>query len=159
MAAYGVAVPEPRISLLFDFFVLNQHLRRLLTAGLAKAPLRPDEYAVYSLLFEQGPLTATEMSRRLGMPLTTLLDYLREMDRRAHLRSERHPRDGRARQLALTVAGTSAHRETNAHWEVVRKQLEAGLNVESAEVWKALRALDDAALAALAQVEAEAAAG
>jgi len=139
--------------------VLNQHVRRLLTAGLTDAPLRADEYAVYSLLFELGPLTATEVGRRLGMPLTTVLDYVRQMDARGHLRRERHPRDGRARQVELTIAGVSAHRETHAHWEVVRRRLEEALPMAAEDVRRALQALDQAAIATLAQLDAEAAAG
>ena len=97
--------PGREISLLFDLFVVNQRVRRLLSATLTDVSLRADEYAVYSLLLEQAPLTATEMARRMGMPLTTLLDYLRVMEERRHLRRERHPRDGRAQQLSLTMAG------------------------------------------------------
>jgi DNA-binding MarR family transcriptional regulator len=84
--AYAWAVKQPgrNISLLFDLFVLNQRVRRLLALALADVELRADQYAVYSLLFEQGPLTATEMARRMGMPLTTVLDYLKSMDRRKH---------------------------------------------------------------------------
>jgi len=145
--------PERTISLLFDLFVLNQHVRRLLAAGLAGAPLRADEYAVYSLLFEQGPLTSTDMSRRLGLPLTTLLDYLRAMDERGHLRRRPHPRDGRAQHLALTLKGISAQRRTNAHWELVRAQLEDSLAMPRGEVRRALQALDDAALSALTALE------
>ena len=80
--------------MLFDLFALNQRLRRLLALALADAGLRADEYAVYSLLFDQGPLTATQMAVRMAMPLTTVLDYLRTMDARGHLRRARHPRDG-----------------------------------------------------------------
>ena len=152
-------MPETDISLLFDLFILNQHVRRLLGAGLADAPLKADEYAVYSLLFELGPMTATEMSRRMGMPLTTLLDYLHEAERRGHLRRDRHPRDGRARQVALTIAGVTAHRSTNVHWEVVRRCLEGALTVDRADVRRALQALDAAAVAALAEFDPGAAAG
>ena len=151
--------PEREISLLFDLFVLNQHVRRLLAAGLADAPLRADEYAVYSLLFEQGPLTATEMSGRLGTPLTTLLDYLRAMDARGHLRRDRHPRDGRAQHLSLTMKGVTAHRRTHDHWEVIRRQLEAALPARRDDIRRALQALDDAALAVLANLEARSEAG
>jgi len=152
-------VPETDISLLFDLFILNQHVRRLFAAGLADAPLKADEYAVYSLLFELGPMTATEMSRRTGMPLTTLLDYLHQAEVRGHLRRERHPRDGRARQLALTIAGVTAHRSTNVQWEVVRERLEGALTVERADLRRALQALDAAAVTALAEFEPGAAAG
>jgi DNA-binding MarR family transcriptional regulator len=145
--------PGRRISLLFDLFVLNQRIRRLVAAALADVTLRADEYAVYGLLFEQGPLTATEMARRLGMPLTTLLDYLRAMDARGHLRRQRHPRDGRAQALSLTMAGVTEHQRTNKAWEVMRARLERALTLPPTEVRRALHALDDAVEATLAAFE------
>lgn len=128
-----------------------------MTAALADVGLRADEYAVYSLLFEQAPLTASEMARRMGMPLTTVLDYLRAMDDRRHLRRQRHPRDGRAQQLSLTMAGISEQRRTNRAWEVMRINLEQSLPIPAKDVRRALQALDDAVIAALARHEADAA--
>ncbi len=155
----NVDQPGRRISLLFDLFVLNQHTRRLLGAALAETELRADEYAVYSLLFEQGPLTATEMGRRLGTPLTTLLDYLHSMEARGHLRREPHPRDGRARRLSLTLAGATAQRQTNEAWEVMRIRLEAALRVPQATIREALQALDDAVLKSLEEAEEQSESG
>jgi DNA-binding MarR family transcriptional regulator len=152
-----VKQPGREISLLFDLFVLNQRVRRLMTAALADVGLRADEYAVYSLLLEQAPLTATEMARRMGMPLTTVLDYLRVMDDRRHLRRERHPRDGRAQQLSLTMAGITEQRRTNRAWEVMRVNLERSLPIPVKDARRALQALDDAVRAALARLEADAA--
>ena len=149
--------PARTISLLFDLFVLNQRLRRLLTLALADVALRADEYAVYSLLFEQGPLTATEMARRMGMPLTTALDYLRAMEDRGHLRRDPHPRVGRAQRLSLTLAGTSEQRRTNAAWEVMRVRLERSLPLPARDIRRALQALDDAVMTALNAVESESA--
>jgi DNA-binding MarR family transcriptional regulator len=149
--------PGRNISLLFDLFVLNQRVRRLLTLALSDVALRADEYAVYSLLFEQGPLTATEMARRMGMPLTTLLDYLRAMDARGHLRRDPHPRDGRAQQLSLTMAGTAEQRRTNAAWEVMRVRLERSLPIPARDIRRGLQALDDAVIAALDNLESESA--
>jgi len=136
--------PGRRISLLFDLYVLNQRVRRLVAAALADVPLRADEYAVYGLLFDQGPLTATEMGRRMGMPLTTVLDYLRSMEARGHVRRQRHPRDGRAQEISLTMAGVTEHRQTNKAWEVMRARLERALAISPAEIRRALHALDDA---------------
>jgi len=149
--------PGRNISLLFDLFVLNQRVRRLLSLALAHVALGADEYAVYSLLFEQGPLTATEMARRMGMPLTTLLDYLRAMEGRRHLRRDPHPRDGRAQQLSLTMNGTAEHRRTNAAWEVMRIRLERSLRIPVGDVRRALQALDDAVTSALDDTESQAA--
>ncbi len=149
--------PARNISLLFDLFVLNQRVRRLLTLALADVELRADEYAVYGLLFEQGPLTATEMARRMGMPLTTLLDYLRAMEGRGHLRRDPHPRDGRAQRLSLTLAGTAEHRRTNAAWEVMRARLERSLPLPARDIRRALQALDDAVTTTLDAMESESA--
>lgn len=133
------------ISLLFDFFVTGQRLRRVLTDGLAASRMRPDEYAVYSLLFDKGPLTATEMAEYLAMPLTTVLDYLKEMTAAGHLVRTSHPFDGRAVQVNLSRSGMAAQRRANVHWEIVRRKIEENLTVPIATVRKSLRALDDSA--------------
>jgi DNA-binding MarR family transcriptional regulator len=155
---FEVKEPGRTISLLFDLFVLNQRVRRLVSAALAKVSLRADEYAVYSLLFEQAPLTATEMSRRMAMPLTTVLDYLTAIDERGHLRRERHPHDGRAQQLSLTIAGVTEHRRTNKAWEVMRARLERSLPMSEKAIRQALHAFDDAVAMTLVDFELESAA-
>lgn len=133
------------VSMLFDFFVTAQRLRRALADGLAASGMRPDEYAVYSLLFDEGPLTATEMAEYLGMPVTTVLDYLKEMTSAGHVVRTSHPFDGRAVQISLNRAGLAAQRRAHRHWEVVRKQIEDNLSVPRSRVREALHALDDAA--------------
>ena len=116
---------------------------------MAVSGMRADEYAVYSLLFMHAPLTATEMARQLGLPLSTVLDYLKAIDAAGHLERVPHPGDGRAVQVRLNKRGFAAQRRANAHWEVVRKQIEGSLRMSKADVRAALQALDDAAAAAL----------
>jgi DNA-binding MarR family transcriptional regulator len=137
------------VSLLFDLFVAGQRVRRVLADGMAGSGMRADEYAVYSLLFMHGPLTATEMARQLGLPLSTVLDYLKAIDEAGHLQRIRHPDDGRAVQVALNSRGVAAQSRANVHWEVVRKQVEGSLRMPKGEVRAALQALDDAAAAVL----------
>ena len=137
------------VSLLFDLFVVSQRVRRVLADGMAGAGMRADEYAVYSLLFMHGPLTATEMAAQLGLPLSTTLDYLKALDGAGHLHRTPHPEDGRAVQLALNARGAAAQARANQRWEVVRKQVEGSLRLPKAEVRAALQALDDAAAAAM----------
>lgn len=144
-------IDRPDISLLFDFFVAGQRIRRILSDGMAEAGMRADEYAVYSLLFELGPMTATEMCRSLGMPLSTVLDYLKAMDSAGHLDRGPHPSDGRAVQVGLTAAGIAAQKRANQAWEVVRKAIEGSIQMPIDDVRVALRALDDAAANALAR--------
>ncbi len=132
------------VSLLFDLFVAGQRVRRVLAEGMAGSGMRADEYAVYSLLFMH-----TEMAHQLGLPLSTVLDYLKAIDEAGHLQRIRHPDDGRAVQVALNSRGVAAQARANAHWEVVRKQVEGSLGMPKGQVRAALQALDDAAAAVL----------
>ncbi len=150
---------DRRVSMLFDVFVLNQRLRALLVRALSGCELRPDEYAVYSVLFEHGSLTPTQMAGLMAMPVTTTLDYVRAMSARGHVRRARNPADGRSYMLSLTMEGLSAHRRTNAAWNVAVARLEGALGKPVAEVREALHALDDAAATALVQFDAEQRAG
>jgi DNA-binding MarR family transcriptional regulator len=136
------------VSLLFDLFVVSQRVRRVLADGMAGSGMRADEYAVYSLLFVNGPLTATEMTQQLGLPLSTVLDYVRAIDEAGHLQRVPHPDDGRAVHLALNARGIAAQKRANRHWEVVRKEIEGSLQMPKSQVRAALAALDDAAMAA-----------
>src|SRR5258708_32947947 len=89
------------VSLLFDLFVVRQRVRRVLADGMAGSGMRPDEYAVYSLLIMEGPIPATEMAQQLRLPLLTVLDYIKAIDAAGHLDRGRHPAYGRARQVDL----------------------------------------------------------
>jgi len=138
-------IPEPEISLLFEVFVAGQRLRRVMESALQGAPLRPEEYAIYSLLFECGPLTASQMARFTGLPLTTVLDHLRAMSERGHLRRSRHPSDGRAQQASLTRLGLEAFKETSRAWQPMVQALEARLGDDVGAIRSALRQIAAAA--------------
>jgi DNA-binding MarR family transcriptional regulator len=113
-------------SLLFDVYVLGQRIRQLLAANLGSERLRPEEYAVYSVVFEEEAVSPTAMAGVLSMPLTTVVDYVRQMESRGHGRRVPNPRDGRSYLVVLTAAGRRAHRETNLQFErVYRRFLEA----------------------------------
>src|SRR6185436_16617475 len=87
---------DEHLSILFDVFALGQRVRTLVALAMRDAGLRPDEYAAYSVVFESGPVTMTEMARELGMPVTTAADFVRTMQSRGHLQRDPHPTDSRA---------------------------------------------------------------
>jgi DNA-binding MarR family transcriptional regulator len=153
--APGGTGPQRQISLLFDVFVLNQRLRSLLALALAGSGMRPDEYAVYSLLFETGSLTPTEMAAQMGMPLTTVLDYVRAMKTRGHAVRARNPTDRRSYRLSLSAAGLTAFRRASAAWNRGLARLEPALTIPVEEVRRALQALDDAAAETLERLRTE----
>ncbi len=109
--------PGQHLSILFDVFELAQRVRTLLALALREAGLRADEYAAYSVIFEAGQVTMTEMARTLGMPVTTAADYVRSMLARSHVRKDPNPGDARSYLLALTPAGKRAHRRASACFE------------------------------------------
>ncbi|HEX2680718.1 MAG TPA: hypothetical protein VHQ03_05445 [Candidatus Dormibacteraeota bacterium] len=133
------------ISLLFNFFVTGQRIRRLLGDAMAPSGMKPDEYAVYSLLFEMAPLTATEMAEYLGMPLSTVLDYLKAMDAARHVERVQHPSDGRAVQLRLSSRGLKAQERAHRDFVRVYDELVGSLRLPVDRVKNALAAMDDAA--------------
>ena len=105
-------------SLLFDVFALNQAVGRLLSRAMAGGPLGPRDYALYSAIFELEAVPPTELASRLGMPLTTLMDVLAELERRGHAWRIPNPRDGRSYLVVLTAEGLAAHRGANRRFEV-----------------------------------------
>jgi DNA-binding MarR family transcriptional regulator len=137
-----------RSSLLFDLFAASQQVKTLLTRAMAGAGLRPDEYAVYSGVFEFGPITPTELAHVVGMPPTTLSHYIRHMREVGHLVEQRHPTDGRSRALSLSPGGLAAHRRANRAFEVAYAAFVAHVRNETS-VKAALESVETAARDAL----------
>ena len=101
--------PDHETSLLFDVFVLGQRTRALVAEAMRDAEMRPDEYAAYSVVFEAGPLTQTDLAERLGMAVTTVADYVRTMVERAT-----PPETATSHRSARRVAVADAGRDPGA---------------------------------------------
>jgi DNA-binding MarR family transcriptional regulator len=101
---------ELTLSLLFDLFVANQQVRQLVAASMTDAGMTPDEYAIYSALFEFGALSPTELGRTVGMPPTTVSHYVRTLRERGHVEEEPNAADHRSFRLSLSRSGLAAQR-------------------------------------------------
>ena len=86
-------------------FAVDQQLAALLGQTMRGAALRPGEFAVYSALRLEQPVTPTRLAAVLGMPPTTLSSALRRMSDSGHLRRLPNPTDGRSQLLELTGRG------------------------------------------------------
>ena len=135
-------------SLLFDVFALGQSVGRLLAGAMRDGPLTPNEYAVYSAIFELEAASPTMLAARLGMRLTTFMDQLRAIEGRGHARRVANPTDGRSYRVVLTAAGREAHRAANGAFERADAAFRARLPDGEAPAKAALRAIRDAAEAA-----------
>lgn len=144
-----------RISLLFDLFAVSNRVRVLLRQAMADAGLRPDEYAIYSAVFKVGPLTISELAAVVGMPLTSVSDYVQSMTSRGHARRWANPVDSRSFLVALTDEGLAAHGAARVSFAKVTNRLRRALALPEQEVIRALHALDDAVGQVLTELAAE----
>jgi DNA-binding MarR family transcriptional regulator len=135
-------------SLVYEVFVLGQAVKRLLDGAMADGPLRPEDYAVYSVVFEAESVTPTAMAASLAMPLTTVMDWIGLMERRGHARRRPHPSDGRATLVTLTARGLRVHREANLRFERAYRLLLETLPSDERRLREALVALREATLRA-----------
>lgn len=106
-------MPEPaqrRLTLLYELFLANQSARRYMRAAMAGADLTGTEFAVLSYFVANGPRTLSQAARDLGFPVTTLAAMLATPLEAGEFERRPHPRDRRARLIALTPAG-------RARWE------------------------------------------
>ena len=145
-------------SILFDVFATNQAVGRLLAAAMRGGPISPNEYAVYSAVFELEAATPTQLATRLGMRLTTFMDQLRMLEGRGHARRVAHPTDGRSYRVVLTAAGGEAHRDANRRYERAFQAFSSNLPDGEAAAKAGLEAVRRAAEASLVALD-EAGAG
>lgn len=140
--------PDSRLSLLFDLFAANQQVRTLLGRALADSGLTPDEYAVYSTLFDEGPHAPSELARRAGMPPTTMTHYVRSMLEREHVERAPSPSDRRSYRLVLTPAGLAAHGRASQAFAEAHRRFIGALTVDEEEAGAVFRAVGRAATVA-----------
>jgi len=133
-----------RLSFLFDLFAVEHRVRALLGQTMADAGLRPDEYAIYSAVLVAGPLTISALAQLVGMPLTTVSDYVRAMTSRGHAHRSQNPADSRSYLVALTEDGTAAHAAAKVAFAAALDRIRRALPIPEQDLSTALRALDEA---------------
>jgi len=146
-------------SVFFEVYALNQSIRRLLAVAMAQSPLTPEQYAIYSAIFEDESITPSRMAERLGMPLTTVMDHVARLEARGHARRTVDARDRRQSQITLTAQGLAAHRGANLFFERAYQFFANALATDEASATRSLDLIRDgveAAIAALAGANARA---
>jgi DNA-binding MarR family transcriptional regulator len=147
--------PHSELSLLWHVFAMGQRVKDLLGSAMADSPLTPDEYAVYSVLFDDGPTPPTGLARRVGMPPTTMSHYVRAMLERGHAERIRSTSDGRSFSLALTDAGLAIHRKAGSLFNEANDLFREALEIDEAFLTRALGEIGRAADQASGQMAAE----
>ena len=142
-------------SIFFEVYVLGGAIKQLLAVAMAHSPLSPEDYAIYSGIFEDERISPTALAKRLGVPLTTAIDQIARLEARGHARRFPDPRDGRASLVTLTANGLAAHRAANASFqraydEFVRNLAAGEDGDEARRVLRTLRGAVDSASKSLA---------
>ena len=145
-----------RLSVLFELFAAEQRVRTLVVRAMADGELRPDEYAVYSVLFDEGPQTPSDLARRVGMPPTTMSHYVRSMLERGHAERQIVSADRRSYRLALTPGGLRTHRAASRAFGAADQRFSAALRIDPDAARAALLAIGEAAGEAEARMAADA---
>jgi len=128
-------------SALLELFAASTRAGRLLRTAMARAPLRPDEFAIYSLLRVKRSLTPSELARALGMQRSTLSNYLTRMNERGDLLRQADGGDRRSVRLALSPRGQARDKAAMPYFSHAVVPLNAALGAARPEIIRALRQL------------------
>ncbi|GIF12839.1 MarR family winged helix-turn-helix transcriptional regulator [Actinoplanes teichomyceticus] len=101
-------MPGPK-NLLVDIWLLSSVATTLVAEGLADSPLSVDEFALYGLVSDLGPVTATQLAQWTGLSPTTLSATLRRCQARGELVRTPNEADRRSTLIELTEQGRAVY--------------------------------------------------
>ena len=133
----------PQTTIPYEVWRIGRRLGQLLDAEFVDLGLSAGDYALYSLL-RAGPMTPSEVSRRSGIPATTVSKALQRIEERGHLVRRRNPHDGRSTTVALSRSGERLHTRGWAGLERVIDAIKRQLGEDAEPVYLALILLDEA---------------
>jgi DNA-binding MarR family transcriptional regulator len=149
--------PDSRLSVLFELYAASRAAGELIKAAMADAPLTPEEYAVYSVLFDEGPHAPTELARRTGMPPTSMSHFVKAMLDRGHAERAPAPEDRRSYRIVLTGAGLRAHAASSAAFAEADSRFIRALALDEEDARAVLQGIGRAAVLARERLTADAA--
>jgi DNA-binding MarR family transcriptional regulator len=138
-------------TILLDLFLANQHRKRMIEAALAETDLPAEDYPVYVLIGAEGPWTPTGLSRRLEMPLSTMLFRLGRLEGRGHAERVPNPDDRRSYLIRLTKEGERLLGEARPAFRDYAEAVEGRLGSKRVDVLRA--GLDELRQAVVAELE------
>ena len=137
------STPHPS-TLLFDIWLVTHLTTSLLDDALRDLAVTADEFGLYSLLYELGPSTPTQVARWTGMAPTTVSGMVRRLTARGHVAPMPNPRDARSRLLGLTDEGTRITSEGGRRLAALMPKLLDALAPHTTTAHLGLRRLDRA---------------
>lgn len=134
---------------LLQVFVAGQLSGELLRRELGTT-ITGDRFAVLSVIGALGPITPTELARRLGMAPTTVSSWLARLEREAIAARRANPDDGRSQLIELTDDGRRELRAAMPEFARAASRVREALGDDLDGVLDALERLVEVLRAALA---------
>ncbi|MEN6575977.1 MAG: MarR family transcriptional regulator [Phycisphaerales bacterium] len=101
-------------------------MHRSTEASFTKRTATADQFVLLSLLAERDGITQQELVRRASSDANTIRVMLVLLEKRGLVTRERHPTDGRARNIALTRKGRQTYEKLWTQSKPLRERLRAG---------------------------------
>ncbi len=140
---------KSRLSVLYDVHRIAYLAQELVEGALDGHDLSGTEFALYSYLIVEGPVTVSEVARGIAAPLATTSKLLARVEERGHLDRTRNPEDGRSTLVELNDAGRAAHAAARPEFLGALRRVQESLGGAADDVRWALARLDDALAAAM----------
>ena len=133
-----------RLSLLYDVHRVSYLGHEIVERSLEGHELSGTEFALYSFLVTQGPVTVSDVADGMATPIATTSKMLARVDERGHLARHDNPQDGRSTLVELSSAGRAVHKEAGPGFRDTLHRLQAELGGAIDDVRWALARLDHA---------------
>lgn len=98
-------LPEQRISLMFDAFMVRTRMESVLSSALSPVGILSADYGIISLIWTEGAMTSSTLARLVGVAPSTLGGRIAGLVRRGWVRRRPDPDDRRSWRLELTPDG------------------------------------------------------
>ena len=134
----------PAKNVLVDVWLISTLATSLVDAALAESTMSTDEFALYGLIVDLGPLTAADLARATGLPPTTLSGILARCERRGEVERVANPADRRSALLRLTERGQGVYRDALPALLDLLTRLDAATPGGNESIRLTLQTLDDA---------------
>jgi DNA-binding MarR family transcriptional regulator len=111
---------------------------RMANARFEPLGVTADQFVVLTLLAEEKGLTQREIVARAYSDPNTIGEMLTRLEGKKLVRRGRHPRDGRARVVSLTLKGRTAQKQLWASWEGRLRQIDGAFGPRELKTLKRL---------------------
>jgi DNA-binding MarR family transcriptional regulator len=126
-----------------EVYAVSQLLGAVLARSLQQDPAGR-EFALYSTLNALERATPTQLSKVLGLPLTTASAKLNRLVARGHATRSVNPEDGRSHLFALTEEGRRVTLAHNESFGAVTRRVRGRLEMPESTIREGLVALETA---------------